>query len=43
MGAVKWVTQAFIAAFIAMVFIYFIKGFAVKYQVPVVKTIAEGI
>lgn len=39
----KWVIQSLVAALTAMVFIYIIKTVAIKYQVPVLKNISEGI
>lgn len=37
-----WV-QTFVSTFITMVMIYLIKAVATKYNIPVVKTVAEGV
>jgi hypothetical protein len=39
----KWLSQSFFAALTAMVFIYIIKSVSVKYNVPVLKNVSEGI
>jgi hypothetical protein len=43
MGGARWIGQSFMAAFIAMVFIYIIKKVALRYEIPIVKEIAEGV
>lgn len=43
MGPLKWITQSFMAAFLAMIFIFIIKKYSMQYNIPVVKDIAAGI
>ena len=39
----RWIGQAFVSAFIAMVFIYIIKKVSTTYSIPVLRTISEGV
>lgn len=39
----KWLVNTFINVFITMIFIYFIKKAADKYNIPVVKNIADAV
>lgn len=39
----KWLMNMFIQVFITMVFIYFIKKAADKWNIPVVKTVADAV
>jgi hypothetical protein len=39
----KWLISMFINVFVTMIFIYFIKKLANKYNIPVVKTIADEV
>jgi hypothetical protein len=39
----KWLISMFINVFVTMIFIYFIKKLADKYNIPVVKTIADEV
>lgn len=38
-----WWVSMFINVFVTMVFIYLIKNYSNKYDIPVVKTIANGV
>lgn len=39
----KWLVNTFVQVFITMIFIYFIKKAADKYNIPVVKQIADEV
>lgn len=39
----RWIVNTFIQVFITMVFIYIIKKVSAKYNIPVVKQIAEEV
>lgn len=39
----RWFLQTLTAAFITMIFIYGIKWFSKKFQVPVLEQISEGV
>jgi hypothetical protein len=40
---VKWTINMFINVFVTMVFIYIIKKYSIKYQIPVVQNIATAV
>lgn len=39
----KWLLNTFVTVFITMIFIYIIKKAAVKYNIPIVNTIAKEV
>jgi hypothetical protein len=39
----RWLINTFVQVFITMIFIYFIKKLADKYNIPVVKKIADEV
>lgn len=39
----KWLVNLFVTVFMTMVVIYIIKKVSSKYNIPVVKTISEGV
>lgn len=43
MSMAKWVIAIFISTLMTMIAIYIIKQGAIKYNVPVIRTVAEGI
>lgn len=40
---VRWIVQSLVTTLTAMVFIYIIKYFSIKYDLPILKNLSQGI